>query len=274
MIAERSSRARRVLAALAGLLLVAGLAGCKVDAQVDVTMHDDGAGEVKLTLTADAEVVSAEPDLARELRLDDVTAAGWTVGDPTPTPDGGLQLVLTHPFSSPAEANAVLRSLSGPNGPFRALAVSQVRSGARITSTLDGNIHVGPDLSVFADAQVASALGGAPLKALLAEKNLTPSQALGITLRASLPGDVHDTNGTKADDSSIVTWTADLAGAAGSTVGQPVHSEARVDDLAIKVATRGDAAGPWLLAFWGVLFLFVIVPIAILASRSRRRWGY
>ncbi len=191
----RSSRARRALAALAGLFLVAVLAGCKVDAQVDVTVHDDGAGEVKVTLTADAEVVSAEPDLASELRLDDVTASGWAVDGPTPTADGGLQLVLTHPFSSPPEANAILASLSGPNGPFRAMKVAQVRDGSRITTTLDGNIHVGSDLSVFADAKVAAALGGAPLKALLAEKHLTPSQVLGITLRAALPGEVHETNG-------------------------------------------------------------------------------
>jgi hypothetical protein len=274
MIAERHTRARRALAALAGLLLVVVLAGCKVDAQVEVSMHADGSGEVKVTLTADQELVADEPNLASELRLDDVTNAGWTVDGPTATPEGGLQVVLTHPFDTPAEANAVLATLSGPDGPFRTLKVAQERSGARITSTLAGNIHVGPDLSVFADASVAAALGGAPLEQLLAEKQLTPSQVLAITLRASLPGEVHETNGTKADDSSTVSWTADLAGAAGSAAGQPVHLESRVDDLAIKVATRGDAAAPWLLAFWGVLFLLVIVPIAILVGRSRRRWGY
>jgi hypothetical protein len=274
MIAERSNRARRALALLAGLLLVV-LAGCKVDAQVDVTMHDDGSGDVKVTLTADPELVAAEPDLASELRLGDVTKAGWTVDGPAATPDGGLQLVLTHPFSTPAEANAVLASLSGPNGPLREVKVDQVRSGARITSTLDGNVHVGPDLSVFADAKVASALGGAPLQQLLAEKKLTPAQVLGITLRASLPGTVHDTDGTETEDGSAIEWTADLAGAAGSTVGQSLHQESRVDDLAVKVATRGNAAGPWLLATWAVLFLLVIVPIAILVGRSRRRrWEY
>src|SRR5262249_18444048 len=162
-------------------------------AQVDVSLHEDGSGQVKVTLTADAELVKDEPNLAKELRLDDVAKSGWTVDGPTATPDGGLQLVLTRPFDTPAEANAVPASLSGPNGPFRSMKMAQVRSGARITSTLDGNIHVGPDLSTFADASVAKALGGAPLAQLLAEKNLKTAQVLGITLRASLPGKVHDT---------------------------------------------------------------------------------
>ncbi len=46
-----------------------------------------------------------------------------------------------------------------------------------------------------------------------------------------------------------------------------------MDDLATKVATRANAAAPWLLAFWAVAFLLVIVPIAMLVSRSRRRWA-
>jgi hypothetical protein len=275
MIAERPFRARRALAALAGLLLVVALAGCKVDAQVDVTMGENGSGTVQVTLTADADVVKAEPDLPSELRLDDVTSAGWAVDGPAATPEGGLQLVLTHPFASPAEGTALLASLSGPDGPLRSVKLTQLRKGAQIDSTFDGNLHVGDDLSVFADAQVATALGGAPLQQLLADQQLTPAEVLAITVRAKLPGKVQETNGTEADDTSAVTWTADLAGAAATAQGQPMQLRSQVDDLLVKVATHANAAAPWLLAFWAVLFLLVIIPIAILVGRARRRrWGY
>ena len=56
-------------------------------------MDRDGAGTITVTATADAELVAQAPGLADDLHFDDLVAAGWAVDGPTPTDDGGLEVV-------------------------------------------------------------------------------------------------------------------------------------------------------------------------------------
>ena len=61
------------------------LAGVALDVVVDLTLDEDGTGELTVTATADADVVEQVPGLAEDLRFDDAVAAGWTVDGPTAT---------------------------------------------------------------------------------------------------------------------------------------------------------------------------------------------
>ena len=87
---------------------------------VDMTMAEDGTGTITVVATADAESFAAVPTIADELALDDVIAAGWTVDGPTATPDGGLTITISHPFTSAEEATNLLNSI-GP--PFNQMSV-------------------------------------------------------------------------------------------------------------------------------------------------------
>ena len=77
-------RVWRVVAPSRSLLL----AGCKVDARVDVTLRADGSGTVTARVALDADAVrrlTAHAPLATAVPLADVRAAGWQVSAWTPT---------------------------------------------------------------------------------------------------------------------------------------------------------------------------------------------
>jgi hypothetical protein len=194
---------------LLGVVAVALLAACHVDATVDVVIGPDGTGTVTVTAIADAELVQQAPGLAGDLRFDDAKAAGWTVDGPTATAAGGLQVVLTHPVSSAAEATNLLDSL-GP--PFVGMKLERIVTdgGNGATTTLSGQLTLTGGFDAFADSDLLAAVGGSPYAAQLGASGATPATALTVTLRAALPGTVQDTNGT--DDHGTRVWTAPLDG--------------------------------------------------------------
>ena len=111
---------RRLLAVCACALV---LAACQVDVVVDMTMADDGTGTHHGGGDRRRRRRSRRfRRIADELALDDVVAAGWVVEGPTATPDGGLTISISHPFTSPADATNLLNSI-GP--PFNQMAVQR-----------------------------------------------------------------------------------------------------------------------------------------------------
>jgi len=117
---------------------VALLAGCRLDLNVAVDLAADGTGTVRVTATADADLLARAPNAVTDLRLDDAKAAGWTVTGPTATESGGAQVVLTKAFGSPEQATAILAEINGPSGPLRGLTLSQAREFAAVTSSFTG----------------------------------------------------------------------------------------------------------------------------------------
>jgi hypothetical protein len=95
-------------------------------------------GTITITVVADKAVVDKAPGLVGDLRLDDVRAAGWAVEGPTATPDGGLQVVLSQPFSTPAQANAILANVNSPAGPLVGITFGRVRGDDATTFTING----------------------------------------------------------------------------------------------------------------------------------------
>src|SRR5262249_22660649 len=170
------------------------VAGCRLDVGVDVAMQPDGSGTVTVTATADAELVAKAPSALADLRLDDIRQAGWTVTSPTKAADGAMAVTLAKPFSTPAEASAILAELNGPNGPLHGLALAIDRSFATVTSSFTGSSQLTGGLAAFSDDALVQALGGGtPLANLVAQP---VDQVLGLTVTARLPGRITTTNGT------------------------------------------------------------------------------
>lgn len=267
--------ARRAAWRLAVTFLAAvTVSACRADVEVAITAGRDGRGTVVVTVTADAELVGRAPGLAADLRTDDLVTAGWSVDGPSPTPDGGLTATVSHPFAGTDEANALLAELGGEAGPFPGLHLEQSISRTRIVTSLSGRVLVSsPD--AFSDAALDAALGDRPYGALLAESGASLADSLGVSVTATFPGEVSQADGTVtaagSGGSSTVHWTADLAGAAASEPGQTITLRSVVDDGGARRAARLRDAAPFALAAWGALFSLVIVPIAVLRRRRRRR---
>jgi hypothetical protein len=248
---------RRALRLLLGVVAVATLAACKVDATVDITVGPDGTGAVTVTAVADAEVVQQAPGLAGDLRFDDAKAAGWTVDGPTATPDGGLRVVLTHPVTSAADATNVLAGL-GP--PFVGMKLDRVVTdgGDGATTTLTGQLALTGGFDAFADADLLAAIGGSPYAAQIAASGATPATALSVTLRATLAGTVQDTNGREEQAARV--WTAPLDGSTAD----------------VQLVTRQSPGGD---GFWSVastvllvlLVLWLVAATAFIVSVLRAR---
>ena len=112
------SRRAQVIGVVVAALLV--LTGCRVDIKLEVDADDDGSGTIAVTVDLDNRAVALVPGLAEDLRLDDLLSSGWAVEGPTQINNGGLRVLLTYDFESPAEANAALAQINGPNGPLLA----------------------------------------------------------------------------------------------------------------------------------------------------------
>jgi hypothetical protein len=186
------------------------LAGCHVDTTVDISMKADGSGRITLTAVADADVVKQAPGLAEDLRFDDAETAGWTVTGPTATSDGGLRAEFTHTFANPEEASALLQSINGSGGPLHGVALSRrVDQGGGTTVSLVGSLRI-DGLTAFADPDVLAAVGATPYADQIAASSQGPSQAVGVTIRATLPGKLSSATGTI--NGSTVSWIVPLDG--------------------------------------------------------------
>jgi hypothetical protein len=179
---------RFVHRALAALACIVALSACRVDTDVSTVVNPDGSGTVTVQVTADAEVVVAEPNLAKELQVDDLVQSGWQVTGPVPTADNGLTVQLKHPFKNLAEANEILASLSGPDGPILEPMLAAKGSRGEVHWTFVGSLDFSKGLNAIADQDLITAVGQTPWIAELANRQLTPTDAASVTFRVTLPG--------------------------------------------------------------------------------------
>jgi phosphatidylinositol mannoside-binding LppM-like protein len=247
----------RLLVLIAALVLVA--TGCRLDVDVHVAMEPNGSGTITVTAVADAELVAQAPGLAADLRLDDLATAGWAVEAPAATPDGGLRVVLTHPFASPAEATALLATLNASGGPFQGVALTREVDGKTVDYAATGSLQLVGGIDAFADEQVRALGAGTPFATTLNAQGLALRDALGITLQVQLPVEATSTNGTREGDA--VRWEVPLDGAA-----------MRVDAIASHSPSTGAKRLLAMLAL-GVLVAWIAFAAAFLTYvvRQRRR---
>jgi hypothetical protein len=241
------------------VICVTLLSACRVDATVDIAMGQDGSGRITVTEIADADVVKQAPGLAEDLRFDDAKAAGWAVADPVATSDGGLKVELTHPFANPEEATALLQSINGSGGPLHGVTLTRVIGSGGTTVSLAGSLRI-DGLGAFADPDVLGAIGATPYAEQVAASHLSPSDAVHITVQATLPGKITSATGTVKDGS--VTWLVPLDGSQldMATTGVDNHSTAKVWGIASNAALIG-------LVVWCVLAAAFIAWVV----RQRKR---
>jgi len=254
---------RRLLAACACALV---LTACQVDVSVDMTMAEDGTGTITVVATADADVVRAVPTIADELALGDVVAAGWIVDGPTATPDGGLTMSISHPFTSAADATNLLNSI-GP--PFNQMAVARTTVNSDTTNTMSGLLGLSNGFASFADDDLVTAVGSVPFAAELEASGATPETSLSVTLQASLPGELveDETNGDVLDDGAV-EWIVPMD---GSIVEQRAKSEQSPANNAWWARPLSIGALVMLIA-WVVFMTLFIGYVAWARSRRARRY--
>jgi hypothetical protein len=245
---------RRVFIVIAVMLLTA----CRVDTTVDITMRADGSGRITLTAVADADVVTKAPGLAEDLRFDDAKAAGWTVTGPTAISGGGLQAELTHDFENPEEATALLQSINGSGGPLHGVLLARSIDQSGTTVSLVGSLRI-DGLAAFADPDVLAAVGATPYAEEVVAAGQGPTQAVVVTVRASLPGKITSATGTVKDGK--VSWIVPLDGSQLDLATNAVddHGTAKIWGVASSAALVG-------LVVWCVMAIAFILWVA----RQRR----
>ncbi|HEX3089075.1 MAG TPA: hypothetical protein VHQ23_10495 [Ilumatobacteraceae bacterium] len=250
---------RRALIVIAVMLLSA----CRVDTTIDISVHSDGSGEITLTALADAEVVGKAPGLADDLRFDDAEAAGWTVTGPTEVSGGGVQVVLTHDFANPEEATALLQSINGSGGPLHNVVIGRTISESGTSITMVGSLRI-DGLAAFADPDVLAAIGATPYADEIAAAGQGPSQAVGVTVKASLPGKINSATGTV--DGGSVSWIVPLDGSQLDLATNAIddHSTEKIWGIASNAALIG-------LVIWCALAVAFIVWVARQRKRRAQR---
>jgi hypothetical protein len=101
-------------------------------------------------------------DSGTRLNLADFRSNGWTGPGLSPRADGTSSFNLSHPFSSVAEANSLLASLSGTDGPLADLRLKRNRSFVGTTITLVGPGNFTKGLAGFGDARIATVTNSGP----------------------------------------------------------------------------------------------------------------
>ena len=178
-----------------GLLLVSVvlLAGCKVDARVDVTLHADGSGAVAAKVTLDAEAVkriTTGGPLESAVPLDDLRDAGWRIPAWKVASSGGAAVALSHAFVGQEGLARLLADLTGPNGALRDPRITRTREwfGAsdKIAITVDlRDISAG----VRSDVELAKRLqaAGLDVNTLDAQLGSELRDALQVTVAVHAP---------------------------------------------------------------------------------------
>jgi hypothetical protein len=190
---------------------------CKVDTTVTVTMHDDGSGMVGVTAVLDPDAVKAAESgggkLEDRVRLGDLTKAGWTTQPWVRASDGSAQITFTKPFSSPEQATAIVKEISGTAGPLRDVTVSRdagtFSTSYSTTGTVDlKDLQTGltSDKDVVGSLLVQSVDAGAVDQSLLADLR----DSFGLTVKVELPGGTTVVKGTSGQATAVDASTSVL----------------------------------------------------------------
>lgn len=247
-----SARRRLLLLAVALTVAVVGPA-CRTDVLVRLAVEEDGSGTVEVAVGLDDEALGRIPDLAQQLRVDDLDQAGWVVSGPAAEDDGRTWVRAVKPFASPEAAAAVMAEVTGPDGPLRGFTVTRERSLARTELTVDGTIDLSGGLEAFSDPEVAAVLDGLPFGQELPELlgGTPPAEAVRVTVAVDLPGEVEADATEEAP--GLALWEVPLGD--GPVEVSAASSELRTATIAWLVVAAGAAvllAGVLVARWFGV----------------------
>lgn len=222
-------RWRAAVRLVAGLASVLALGACRADLSVELDADARGAGHVRATVTLDRAAADRVPDLAEQLRVEDLEQAGWVVDEPAPVPGGGVTLRASRRFTSPAGAARAVEELSGPGGPF-SLQITTEHGLWTTRTALRGTVDLRAGLGAFGDAGLAEVLGGPGLgldpAELERELGRPLSEAVGVEVVGRLPGSV--TANAPASRGTDAVWPVPLGATAEISASSEVWNRPRV----------------------------------------------
>ena len=244
--------------AVALALAVVVASGCEMHVDVGIDVERDGSGEVAVAVTMDEEAANRLPDLAAQLRLDDLRVAGWEVEGPTSAPGGSTVIAATKAFATPEEATQVLGDVSGATGPFQALEVARRSSFLTTDYTFTGEVDLRAGVEGFVDDELRRSLEGSDLSLARADmEELTGApleETFGFEVRATLPGSL-TVEGEGVEDGDTAVW-------------RPLVGE-RLTLAATSEAFHRQRLA-WLSASGAALLAMIVV---LVRGRRRRRNG-
>jgi hypothetical protein len=183
---------RRACLLVAAVLV---LAGCKVDAQIHITLDEDGTGTVTTTVTLDADAVRRVEANGRTLDaafpLADLGAAGWEITPWVRDPDGSASIELTHTYTGEEELALRLTELTGPTNLLGDVVVRQDRTFLRTHDEVSVAADLrDPALAIMRDEELVASLQAAGLDVAALEAQLQGElrDALSVELTVEGPG--------------------------------------------------------------------------------------
>jgi hypothetical protein len=205
---------RLVLVALGVCVLAAA---CKVDTTVSIKVHEDGSGVVTVTAVLDPDAVKAAEagggKLEDRVRLADLTKAGWTMQPWARAADGSAQLVLSKPFTSPAQVAGIMREVSGTAGPLRDVSVTRDRGLFSTTYAAKGTLDLAQlQTGLTSDPGVVASLSNQQVDVNAIDQSLLADirDAFGLKVEVELPGGTTTVKGVSGKTTAIDTSTSVL----------------------------------------------------------------
>jgi len=190
-------------AALAAIALFV-LSGCQAGIRVGVDANNHGGGRVVAVVTLDRDAQKLVGDLKSQLKVDDLTKAGWTVVGPGKV-GSDVRVTATKPFTTAAGANRAVRELDGNKGLFKNFTLSQKKGLLRTSTAFRGTVDLRKGVESFSDPALQKTLGS-PLGATPAEFEKRIGSQLGaalpITVGVLMPGRVSSNAPTESGGSA------------------------------------------------------------------------
>ncbi|NBP54739.1 MAG: hypothetical protein EBU67_10765 [Actinobacteria bacterium] len=252
---------KRLAAFVAGVACAVLLTSCRVDSIVSITVERDGSGTVDVVVTADSDIVKQVPRLSTDLDFSDMVAAGWKLTGPEATEDGGLRVLLSHPFDNETQASALLAQINGSRGPFRDVRITREGKSRDSVWKLTGRLEVTGGLQAFADDQLLQVVGATPYEETVKEAGLDLGKAISLQVNAKLPGKVQSTTGAAQD--GVLTWRV-------ATDGTPVDLSTTTNEVDV----AGTIGGILSFVARALLFLWLAfigwVGFRVWRRQSRR----
>jgi len=172
------------------------LAGCKVDADVMVTLREDGSGTIDTVVALDAEAVARVETNGRTLDtafpLDDVRAAGWDISAWERAADGSARLFLSHEYAGEGELDQRITELVGPTELLRDPQLTRERGILRSRDELSIEADLRqPGVGIQQDPELVAALeaGGLDVATLDQQLQAELRQALSLQLTVEVEGE-------------------------------------------------------------------------------------
>lgn len=235
---------------IGAVVLVLVLAGCRMQLDTTIVIEDDGSGTVTQAVGLDPAALARIGDLERQVAVDDLRAAGWTVD--APVLEGDTTWVRAHrDVKDTTELAVAVSQLNGAQGPFLDLGAGQRDSFLERVTEFAATYDLTKGSAVFSDPELDAVAGnpwGALLAEIEAEEGRPPTEMVEMSVTVVLPGGVTQTwNPSFAD-------VAPTRIEAKSTESKVTERLAQVGLVVVVLATIG-------LVWWG------------LRARRRRRRG-